>query len=146
MAAIRRRSVAGAVGASVVLATADDLDGTVDNTQTLDVTGALGAIVFQRHDGTAGTAGIDVIEESHDGGLTWAATATAILLAGNPHTGTILAGGAINAAGVDTVGGYVVKVGPFRGPTLLRIGRKTTTTGGTTWVTGAPSVDAARIG
>ncbi len=110
------------------------------------MTGAQGAIVFQRHDGTPGTLGIDVIEVSKDAGLSWAACDRAVLLAGNPFTGTILVGGAINAAGVDTVGGYVVKVGPYNGPAMLRIGRKTTTTGGTTWSTGAPSVDAARIG
>jgi hypothetical protein len=145
MTAIRRRSLRGAIGASAVLATADDLDGTTDNSQVLDVSGCSAAIVFQRHDGTPGTAGIDVIEESHDGGITWAACTTAMLLAGNPHTGTILVAGAINAAGVDTVGGYVLKCGPFRGPAMLRIGRKTTTTTGTTWLTGAPSVDAAAI-
>ena len=55
-------------GEYTVLATADDLDGTLDNTQVLDLKGAAGALVLAGPIGTAGTAGIDVIEFSRDGG------------------------------------------------------------------------------
>jgi hypothetical protein len=145
MAAIRRRSLRGAVGVQTTLATADDLDGTQDGTQNLDVSGCAGAIIIQHNNGTLGTAGIDVLEQSTDGGITWIACDTVMLLSANPFTGTVVASAALNAAGVEPTNMAVFKAGPFRGPALLRIGRKTTTNLGTTWVTGAPTVVAASI-
>lgn len=143
MAAIARRSRVDPISIPVTLATADDLDGTTDNTQAFDITGARRVLVWQINDGTAGTAGIDVVEISHDGGSTWAADSTTVLLASaNDSTGTLVAAGALNAAGVEpaTVEVGLFKCGPYEGPTAIRIGRKTTDTTGTTWVTGAPTV------
>jgi hypothetical protein len=106
----------------------------------MDVTGCANAIIVQIHNGTAGTLGIDVLVESHDDGITWALCDTMLAASANPHSGTVVAGAALNAAGVDTVGGYVFKAGPFQGPTRLAIARVTTTSLGTTWSTGAPTV------
>jgi hypothetical protein len=140
--------MAALVSRKFVLATADDVDGTTDNTQAFDVTGCLGVILHQVNDGTAGTLGIDVVEVSHDGGSNWAADDTVLAADSNAVSGTILAGGALNAAGVEpaTVLAGVFKAGPWPGPTAIRIGRKTTDTGGTTWATGAPSVVGYAIG
>lgn len=146
MTAIRRRSLAAVVSRVAELATADDLDGTTDNTQAFDVTGALGVIIYQVDDGTAGTAGIDVIEESPDGGVTWAACDTLLAIDSDAASGTLVADAALNAAGVEPTGVAVFKAGPFEGPTAIRCGRKTTTTTGTTWVTGAPTVNMVAIG
>ena len=141
-------------GEYTVLATADDLDGTVDNTQVLDLTGAAGAIILAGPIGTPGTAGIDVIEFSRDGGTTWAAATAANIKQG--HAGLMAEDGsaaaaasaAMNAAGVEAVTGSAMlfSLGPVDGPFMIRCGRKTTTTSGTTWVTGAPNVAAIRIG
>lgn len=140
------------IGELTTLATADDLDGTTDNTQVLDLTGAAGAIIIQRNDGTDGTAGIDVIEFSRDGENDWAAATAANI--GNSHDGLLLedgsaaaaAGAALNAAGTEPAAAAVFSLGPVDGPFYIRCGRKTTDTGGTTWVTGAPSVVALRLG
>lgn len=146
MTAIARRSMAALVSRKFVLATADDLDGTTDNTQAFNVTGCLGVIIEQKNDGTNGTAGIDVLEVSHDGGSNWAADDTVLAIDSNAVSGTILASGALNAAGVEPTLSALFKAGPWQGVTAIRIGRKTTDTGGTTWVTGAPSVNAYAIG
>lgn len=148
MTAIARRSLRSPIGRAFTLATADDLDGTTDNTQAVDVTGCSRVLIFQDNTGTAGTAGIDVVEVSHDGGSTWAADDTVLAIDSNDFTGTILAAGALNAAGVEptTVAASLFKAGPWAGPTALRIGRKTTTTTGTTWVTGSPAVKCVLIG
>lgn len=140
------------IGELTTLATADDLDGTIDNTQMLDLTGAAGAIIIQRNDGTAGTAGIDVIEFSRDGGENWSAATAANIDGG--HAGLMLEDGsaaaaasaALNAAGVEPTAAAVFSLGPVDGPFHIRCGRKTTDTSGTTWVTGAPSVVALRLG
>lgn len=146
MTAITRRSHRAPVSRLVELATADDVDGTTDNSQAFDVTGTDRVLIVQVNNGTAGTAGIDVIEVSHDGGTTWAADTLALALDSDDKTGTILVAGALNAAGVEPTGAAIFKTGPFEGPTAIRIGRKTTTTTGTTWVTGAPQVFAILIG
>jgi hypothetical protein len=146
MATIERRSLRDKIPASTTLATADDLDGTTDNSQMLDVTGSSRVIYVQVANGTLGTAGIDVIEVSKDDGKTWAADDTLLALASNDLTGTIVANGALNAAGVEPTGAAIFKGGPYEGDTVVRCGRKTTDTGGTTWVTGAPTVLAIRIG
>jgi hypothetical protein len=140
------------IGELTTLATADDLDGTTDNTQVLDLTGAAGAIVIQLNSGTAGTAGIDVVEFSRDGGKSYKAATAANI--GQGHAGLLLEDGtaaaaasaALNAAGTEPSGAAVFSLGPVDGPFQIRVGRKTTTTNGTTWVTGAPAVVALRLG
>jgi hypothetical protein len=148
MTAINRRSLRFLRSTAATLATADDLDGTTDNTQAYDVTGCAKVLIIQVNDGTNGTAGIDIFEVSHDGGVTWAADDTVLLHSSNDTTGTILAAGALNAAGTEpaTVLAGVFTAGPWDGPTAIRIGRKTTTTTGTTWITGAPTVVAYVFG
>lgn len=145
MAAIARRSHMAPIPASVELATADDLDGTTDNTQAFDFTGASRVLILQVNNGTLGTAGIDVLEISKDGGENWSAADKVLALASNDATGTEL-NGVLNAAGVEPADTAVFKCGPYEGPTALRIGRKTTDTSGTTWVTGSPTVLAIAIG
>ena len=145
MAAITRRGNLAKIPAGTTLADADDLDGTTDNTQILDVTGSLRVIYWQINNGTAGTAGVDVIEVSTDGGTTWSVDNTLLAIASNDLTGTHLAG-VLNAAGVEPPNGALFKGGPYEGPTKVRVGRKTTTTNGTTWITGAPTVIAYAIG
>jgi len=145
MAAIARRSHMAPVSQTVTLATADDLDGTTDNTQAFVVTGAQRVIVAQLNSGTAGTAGIDKIEISNDGGKQWRAADKVLAVASDDATGTEL-DGILNAAGVEPAGAAIFKLGPYEGPTAIRCGRKTTDTGGTTWVTGAPAVLMFTIG
>lgn len=146
MAAISRRSLVCAIGIPVELAAADDLNGVVDNTDAFDITGALRVIVIQENDGTAGTAGIDAVEISHDGGYTWAADQTVLPVAQNDVTGTIQASGVLNAAGVEPTLYAAFKCGPYEGPTAIRIARGGSGASGTAWVTGAPSVIAIPIG
>lgn len=146
MAAIARRSVRNAISRNFVLATADDLDGTTDNTQAAIVTGASRVLVFQVNNGTNGTAGVDVIEVSQDGGATWAAATDLLAIDSNDSTGTVIASAALNAAGAEPTLFAAWKMGPFNGPFAIRCGRKTTTTTGTTWVTGAPTVQINAIG
>lgn len=141
------------LGEYTVLATADDLDGTSDNSQVLDLTGSSGAIILAGPIGTVGTAGIDVIQFSRDGGTTWAAATAANI--GQGHAGLLAedgsaaaaSGAALNAAGVEAVTGAAMlfSLGPVDGPFMIRCSRKTGE-GGTTWVTGAPNVAAIRIG
>ena len=144
---IRSRSLQ--ISQPFTLATADDLDGVQDNTLSADITGAQRILIYQDNTGTAGTAGIDGIEISHDGGSTWAAPTDILLCSANDTTGTVLAtAGLLNAAGVEptTVVTSLFKAGPYDGPTAIRCVRKTTTTIGTTWVTGAPNVSVVAIG
>ncbi len=142
MAAIVRKSLKGLRSTAFTAASADDLDGTTDGTQAILVSGGTRVLILQDNVGTAGTAGIDVVERSHDGGVTWVADDTVLPLTQDDTTGTVLASGALNAAGVEptTVITSAWTAGPWDGPVYLRIGRKTTTTSGTTWVTGAPRV------
>jgi len=146
MTAIARRSMRAPISIAATLATADDLDGTTDNTQAFVLTGASRAIVIQHNNGTAGTAGIDVIEYSFDGGSNWSAADDLLLSSANDVSGTIAASGALNAAGVEPVNVAVYKCGPWKGPVAIRCGRKTTDTGGTTWVTGSPTVLVMAVG
>lgn len=146
MPAISRRSMELLRSTVVTLATADDLDGTTDNTQAYDVTGCKRVVIIQENSGTNGTAGIDVVEVSHDGGYTWAADDSVMPLAENDATGNIVTSGALNAAGTEPTRATVWTAGPWEGPTAIRIGRKTTTTTGTTWVTGAPAVTMFVLG
>lgn len=139
------------IGELTTLASADDVNGTVDGTQELDLQGAAGCIIIQRNDGTAGTAGVDVIEFSVDGTQWQTAVAANI---DNNHAGLLLedgsaaaaAGAALNAAGVEPAGAAVFSLGPVDGPFTIRCARGGAGAGGTAWVTGAPSVVALRLG
>lgn len=146
MAAISRRSLVCPIGTPVTLATADDLDGVQDGTKSFDVTGALRVLVIQVNNGTAGTAGIDVVQISHDGGSSWAADTTVLPASENDISGTIQASGALNAAGTEPTQYALFKCGPYEGPTAIRVARDTDGFGGTDWVTGAPSVVLIPIG
>jgi len=158
MVAIARRSLVAPIGIPVTVATADDLDGVQDLTLSFDITGASRVLIWQINDGTAGTAGIDCVEISHDGGKQWYADgtgtipATGMLASANDVTGTVLTAGALNAAGVEPATAEVglFKFGPYEGPTLIRIGRDTSNRGaggvGVDWVTGAPTVLMIPIG
>lgn len=140
------------IGELTTLATADDINGTVDGSQNFDLKGASGAIFIQHNNGTAGTAGVDVVEFSRDGGINWAVATAANI--GNGHAGLMAedgsaaaaAGAAMNAAGVEPVNMAVFSLGPVDGPFLVRIARGGSGAGGTAWVTGAPSVSALRLG
>lgn len=140
MTAIARRSMRSLVSREFTLATADDVDGTTDNTQAADVTGASRVIIFQKNNGTAGTLGIDVVQYSHDGGNTWAAADDVLAIDSNDVSGTVLAGGALNAAGTEPSLVAAFKCGPFNGPTAIRIDRSTN------WATGAPTVTCVAVG
>jgi len=153
MAAIDRRSVRAQIPAFKVLATADDLDGfdteSLDD-GWLDVTGAQRVIIVVLNIGTAGTAGVDEFQVSHDGGQTWAPDPTLLAGASNDNTGTIVAGGALMAAGVEptTSALSVFKAGPYEGPSYVRVCRDTSdaqSANGIDWITGAPEVIAFRI-
>lgn len=145
MAAIRRRSLSTLISREAVLATADDLNGTSDNTQAFDISGALRVLIVQDNSGTAGTAGIDVVEISKDGGTTWAAATDVLAIDSNDTTGTVLASGALNAAGVEPTRTALFKAGPYPGKTAIRISRGAAGSG-TAWVTGAPKVSMHVIG
>lgn len=144
------------LGEYFVLAAADDLDGVQDETKVLDLTGAAGCIILAGPIGTAGTAGVDVVMFSKDGGTTYKAALAANI--GQGHAGLIAEDGsaaaaalaALNAAGVEAVTGVAMlfSLGPVDGPFQIKVNRKTSeyTGGGTTWVTGAPNVAAIRIG
>lgn len=144
MAAIRRRVLGYKIPALVEVVAADDLNGTGTG---IDVSGCLRVVLIQENDGTAGTAGIDVVEISHDAGKSWAADDTVLAMSSDDNTGTVLANAALNAAGVEPTRYAAFKCGPFTGPTLLRITRDATVNANSAaWVTGAPSVDAMKIG
>lgn len=146
MAAKTIRSRGIPISITATLATADDLDGTTDNTQAFDVTGAQRLIISQWNVGTLGTAGVDVIEKSPDRGVTWEAVTDLVPGTADDFTGNVAASGALNAAGVEPTTVATWRCGPYDGPTAIRCGRKTTDTGGTTWITGAPLVTLQAIG
>lgn len=143
-------SIHATFGELFTLATADDLNGTSDGTQYLDITGASAVIVAQLNSGTAGTAGIDIIEVSTDGGTTWAAATAATI--GQGHAGLLLedgskaaaSGAALNAAGVEPGGAAIFSLAGVPGPAKIRCSRGAAGTG-TAWVTGAPAVVALRL-
>ena len=148
MTAVMHRRRGTQIPAMVTLASADDLDGTLDGTQYLKVPAGDRVIIIQMDNGTLGTAGVDVIEVSVGGGA-FVADPSLVLASGADQAGTLIASGALNAAGVEPAtpggGAAIWKSGPFARNVVMRCGRKTTSTGGTTWVTGAPSVYAILI-
>jgi len=158
MAAIKRRSLVCPVGIPVTLATANDLDGVQDLTQSYDITGCSRVLIWQINNGTNGGAGIDCIEVSHDGGNEWYADgtgkipATGLLCSANDTEGTVLVAGTLNVAGAEPATAEVglFKFGPYEGPTLIRCNRDTDARGsggtGTDWTTGAPTVLMIPIG
>lgn len=147
MPAIRRRSFLGKIPASVSLADAGDLDGTQDGSQHRDVSGATRVLIVQINNGTDGTAGIDLIEISHDGGVTWAVDDTILALASDDATGTTLTNAILNVAGTEPLGVAIFKSGPHAGPTMIRCTRRASTNANSAaWVTGAPTVSAITIG
>jgi hypothetical protein len=145
LATPRRRSIRAPISREAVLATADDLNGTGDNTQAYDISGADRVIIVQDNSGTAGTAGIDVVEISKDGGLTWAAATDVLAVDSHDSTGTVLVAGALNAAGVEPTRTALFKAGPYSGKTAIRCSRGAAGTG-TAWVTGAPKVSMHLLG
>ena len=124
------------------LAEADDIDRS-EGTSGVDITGASRLLIIQVADGTAGTAGIDVIEYSYDGGYEWS-TADDLVALYSADDATALTGGALNAAGVEPTGLAVFKGGPYVGPVKVRVAPASGSS--TAWVTGAPSVDAIVVG
>lgn len=151
MPAIKRRAYnfADAISQQQGLVAANDLDGTASTRRAIFVDGNTRVIIFQDNDGTAGTTGIDVVCVSNDGGVTWAPEPnTGLAINSDDTAGTVLAGGALNAAGVEptTVKASLFKFGPFEQPCYLRIARKNTVTGAAAWTTGAPSVLAFLVG
>lgn len=146
MAAIKRRSHAHQIPAGFTLATADDVNGTNDGTQYLDVSGKSRVLYIQHNNGSAGTVGIDVIKVSRDGGSNWVEDDTLLALAADDMTGTIVANGILNAAGVEPVNMAVWKGGPYRGPTLVRCARAVGDDADSVlWTTGAPTVIAITV-
>jgi hypothetical protein len=153
MTAISRRSATAPVSQMAVLAAPDDLNGVQDNTKSYDITGASRVLVLQVDNGTTGTAGIDAISISHDGGTSWVKDSTTVLLeSSDDATGTLVADGVLNAAGIEPTGGTaaklaVFKCGPYEGPTAIRIFRYVTDRADTAaWVTGAPGVYLITVG
>jgi len=147
MVAIKRRSHAFPIPAGVTLATADDVNGTNDGTQYLDVSGTDRVIYVQINNGTAGTVGIDVIKVSRDGGKNWVADDTLLALAEDDDSGTILASGILNVAGVEPTGCAIFKGGPYHGPTMVRCARAVGDDADSVlWTTGAPTVIAIKVG
>lgn len=130
------------------LASTNDLNGTVDGTQYLDLTGAGGCVIIAQNNGTDGTLGVDIIEFSKDGGSTWLAATQANL--GNRHLGLLnsslaaVSGAALNSAGAEV--DAVFLLGPTKGEFKIRVARGGAGASGTAWTTGAPTVLAVRIG
>lgn len=148
MATVTRRSLEALRSTQATLATADDLNGTQDASQWYDITGAKKIVIIQDNSGTAGTAGIDVIEKSHDGGINWAAVPDLLPIAQNDVTGTVVTtDGALNAAGVEPTRYALWTCGPYDGPTAIRCTRFVTDNAtSAAWVTGAPAVYAFAVG
>jgi len=142
-----RRSIRTAISKTATLATANDLDGTSDNTQAFVVGGGDRLIIAQINNGTDGTAGKDVVEYSVDGGKTWASATDVLALASDDFSGTAITNGVLNVAGTEPSGAALFKAGPFEGPTAVRITRNVSQNASSAaWVTGAPTVICALVG
>lgn len=145
------RSIAAPLSELFTLAAADDLNGVATS---LDVSGAQQVIIVQQANGTAGTAGIDIIEFSVDNAQWAAATAANLAAVGiNGHAGlqtedgtkAATSGAALNAAGVEPTVDAIFSLGALPGPCKIRCSRGAVGSG-TAWVTGAPSVVALVVG
>lgn len=142
---VARKNIFSTIGTPFTLASADDLDGTVDGTQYLALKPRQRAVIIQQDDGTLGTAGVDVVERSVGGGA-WHIDPTLMLFATADKPGSAVAGAALNAAGVEPTDFAGFKSGPHGKHVRLRLARGGSGAGGTAWVTGAPSVKALVIG
>jgi hypothetical protein len=137
------------ISITATLATADDLNGTSDNTQAFDITGVSRIIIEQVNNGTAGTLGIDVIEYSFDGGSNWSVADDLVPDTANDFTGTHLTTGILNAAGTEPATDLIARWagGPKPGPWAVRCIRNTSVNAAAVdWTTGAPSVYLIAIG
>jgi len=150
MPAIARRSIMAPISQVATLAATDDLNGVQDNTKSFDITGAQRILIYQVNDtaGADGTAGIDVVCYSKDGGVQWAAATDLLALNSEDSTGTVVAGGILNAAGVEpTTKVALFKAGPFEGPTAVRVFRYVTDLASSVaWATTAPGVYMVAVG
>src|SRR3989337_2884076 len=99
MAAIARRSIMAPVSRIFTLATADDINGVQDLTKSFDVTGAQRVIVVQEATGTAGTAEIDVVSISKDGGKQWSPATDGLAIDSDDSTGPVLVSAALHVPG-----------------------------------------------
>lgn len=137
------------ISTTVVLATPDDLNGTSDNTQAFDITGASRIQIEQVNNGSAGTTGIDVIEYSYDGGANWVAADDLAPDGENDFTGTHVTTGILNAAGVEPATDLIARWrgGPKPGPWAVRCTRNVSINAASAaWTTGAPGVYLTVIG
>ena len=147
MATVTRRSLEALRSTLATLATADDLNGTQDGSQWFDVSGAKKIFIIQENSGTNGTAGIDVIEYSRDGGVNWSGVPDLLPIAQNDVTGTIVDNGVLNAAGTEPTRYALWSCGPYEGPVAIRCTRLVTDNANSAaWVTGAPAVYAFTVG
>jgi len=142
MASVIRNTKGKAIPAATTLAAADDLDGAGT---ILFVPKGARVIIVQINNGTLGTAGVDVIEISAPPGAAFVADPTLLASSAADQGGTAVASAALNAAGVEPTGAAAWKAGPYATDVNMRCARLTGTGGGTTWVTGAPSVLAFLI-
>src|SRR3989337_3185366 len=74
-------------------------NGVQDNTKSFDVTGALRVIVVQENTGTLGTAGIDVVSISKDGGKQWSPATDGLAIDSDDSTGPVLVSAALHVPG-----------------------------------------------
>jgi hypothetical protein len=148
MANVVHRNRGTSLPARVTLAAADDLDGTTASSVTLKIRRGDRALIVQMSNGTLGTAGVDCIEISVAGGA-YIADPTLVLASDPDQAGTYVTSSVLNVAGVEPVtpsnGAAIWKIGPYARSVTVRCARLTGTGGGTTWVTGAPSVYAFPI-
>ena len=142
---IKRKNIYSTIAAPATLATADDLNGTVDGTQYLTLNPRQRAIILQVNDGANGTAGIDVVEVSYEGGA-WQADPTLMLIATADKPGSAVASAALNSAGAEPTLYAAFKSGPHGRATRLRLARGGAGASGTAWTTGAPTVLGIKIG
>lgn len=149
MANVVHRNKGTQIPAIFTLAAADDLDGVQDGSRDLFIRRGDRALILQISNGTLGTAGIDCIEVSIGKGNAYQADPTLVLASDPDQGGTLIASGLLNSAGVEPVtpvnNAAIWKAGPYAHDVMLRCVRKTGTGGGTTWITGAPSVYAIPI-
>jgi hypothetical protein len=135
------------IPAGFTLATADDVNGTNDGSQYLDVSGKMRVLYVQINNGTAGTTGIDAINVSFDGGVNFVDDDTLLALASDDDSGTVIVDGLLNAAGAEPTGAAVFKGGPYLGQVKVRCARNVADDAASAaWTTGAPTVLAITVG